>query len=61
MSSEDLPTILKDWKEESLADADETLLLIEEIKRIENRHRQILELSSDLEDAYFQLLQKMKN
>lgn len=60
MDSEDLPTLLKDWKEESLSDTDETLILIEEIKRIENRHRQILDLSSDLEDAYYQLLQKVK-
>jgi hypothetical protein len=60
MESNDLPALLKDWKEESLAEKDETLLLIEEMKKIENRHRQILEISSDLEEAYQQLLQKVK-
>jgi multidrug resistance efflux pump len=34
--------------------------LIDEIKRIENRHRCMLELSSDLEEAYYQVLQKTK-
>lgn len=56
----DLNHLLKDWEESSLKEEDETLLLLEEIERIENRHRQILKLSSDLEGAYHQLLQKIK-
>jgi hypothetical protein len=57
----DLNSLLKEWEETSLSEKDETLLLIEELERIENRHRQILKLSSDLEGAYHQLLQKIKN
>lgn len=60
MDSNHLPTLLREWKEDSLNEKDEPLALLEEMKRIENRHRQILQLSSDLEDAYHQLLQKIK-
>jgi hypothetical protein len=60
MDSESLPTLLKEWNEEVLVETDETLRLLDEMERIENRHRAILELSSDLEDAYYQLLQKVK-
>lgn len=52
-----LPVLLR---EDSLSETDEPLLLLEEMERIENRHRQILRLSSDLEDAYHQLLRKIK-
>lgn len=55
-----MSSMLKDWKEESLAETDESLPLIEEMKRIENRHRQIIALSSDLEEAYHIILQKTK-
>ena len=60
MDSNRLPTLLREWKEESLSETDEPLALLEKMKQIENRHRQILQLSSDLEDAYHQLLQKIK-
>jgi hypothetical protein len=60
MESDNLPTLLKEWKEDSLADTDETLSLLEEMERIENRHRRMIDLSSDLEDAYYQILQKLK-
>ena len=52
--------LLREWKEDSLKESDEPLMLLEEMKRIENRHRQILQLSGDLEDAYHQLLLKIK-
>ena len=58
MELNNLPTLLREWKEDSLSETDEPLELLEEMKRIESRHRQILQLSSDLEDAYNQLLQK---
>ena len=55
-----LPLLLKEWNEESLLEKDETLCLIEEMKQIEHRHRAILAISSDLEDAYRRLLNKIK-
>jgi hypothetical protein len=60
MDTDSLPALLKEWKEDSLKETDETLMLLEEIKRIENRQRQMIELSSDLEDAYHQLLKQVK-
>jgi hypothetical protein len=60
MDTNSLPTLLKDWKEESLRETDETLMLLDEMKRIEECHRKILALSSDLEEAYYLLLQKVK-
>jgi len=60
MELDNLPSILKEWNEDSLIEADETLLLLEEMERIEHRHRAILALSSDLEDAYHQLFKKIK-
>jgi len=60
MELNNLPTLLREWKEDALKETDEPLVLLEEMKRIENRHRQILQLSGDLEDAYNQLLQKIK-
>jgi hypothetical protein len=60
MELNNLPTLLREWKEDSLGETDEPLRLLEEMNRIESRHRQILRLSSDLEDAYNQLLQKIK-
>jgi hypothetical protein len=60
MELNNLPTLLREWKEDALRETDEPLVLLEEMKRIENRHRQILQLSGDLEDAYNQLLQKIK-
>lgn len=60
MELNNLPTLLREWKNDSLNETDEALKLLEEISRIESRHRQILRLSSDLEDAYKQLLQKIK-
>ena len=50
---DNLPTLLKEWNE-SLVEEDETLVLLEEMERIEHRHRAILALSSDLEGAYHQ-------
>jgi hypothetical protein len=60
MEKNNLPMLLRDWKEDALKETDEPLMLLEEMKQIENRHRQILRLSGDLEDAYHQLLQKIK-
>ncbi|MBF8264037.1 MAG: hypothetical protein HW387_1702 [Parachlamydiales bacterium] len=61
MDTNNLPTLLKDWNEEMLSEADESLTLLDETARIEESHRKILALSSDLEEAYHQLLKKMKS
>ena len=52
----DLPQLLKEWKEDTLVEKDETALLFDEMKQIEERHREMIKLSSDLEEAYYQVL-----
>jgi hypothetical protein len=58
MDANNLSTILKDWNEELQIETDETLLLLDETARIEESHRKILALSSDLEETYRQILKK---
>jgi len=56
MECDKLPTLLREWKAEE--EQDETLLLIEAVQRIEERQLQMLRISSDLEGAYRQIVQK---
>jgi hypothetical protein len=58
MDRDHLETILKEWKSEP--DDDDLLLMIEELKEIEQRHRQVIHISSDLEGAYHHVLQKIQ-
>lgn len=56
MDSDCLPVLLKEWTEETPIENDAALMLLDETERVENRHRQILDLSSELEEAFYQLI-----
>lgn len=56
MDSQQLASILKEWEENEMPlEEDPALCVLAEARQIEERRRQILALSNDLENAYHRL------